>query len=63
MRKARITLAALLAFAAIVSAVPRTAAAETCPTPEFCLILLDGGCTCEGYYCNGQFYCAIPHWP
>lgn len=60
MTKVRVAFAALLALATVVSAAPKTATAETCPLPQYCMIL-DGQCTCEGYYCNDRFYCAIPH--
>jgi hypothetical protein len=60
MKKLRIALVTVLSLAAFVSAVPKARAAA-CPIPEFCMRFEDGTCTCEGYTCNGRYYCAIPH--
>jgi hypothetical protein len=60
MTRIRVALATLLAVAAILAVSPGKAAARSCPLPEWCMEI-DGWCTCEGYYCAGRYYCAIPH--
>jgi hypothetical protein len=31
-----------------------------CPLYRACMQSVDGGCFCDGFFCNGQFICGVP---
>jgi hypothetical protein len=64
-----IVLALTLTMAFWLAPAPAAAAAATrmptvrpdgCPIYEACMQFVVGGCSCEGFYCNGRFICGIP---
>ena len=59
MRKIFLAFAVVLVLTALGSTVPKAEAANGCPLYRVCEII-NGRCTCTGFFCNGTFICGIP---